>query len=515
MCQSFVIFFDLSNKIIDFSKENVYYNFVKKNLKEKYMNLPQEVRYRAYSDWSKDEIAKINRNVKKSPWHASYHIEPKTGLLNDPNGFSFFNGKYTLFYQNWPFGAAHGLKEWVHTESDDLVHFYETGAEIRPDTEYDSHGAYSGSAYELDGKLFLFYTGNVRDKNWVRDSLQIGAWMDKDHNIVKCENILIHKPADVTEHFRDPQIFNYKGQLYTIVGAQNLDKTGFIKVYKATDNNVETWKEVGNLDFGSTGSEYMIECPNLLFVDEKPVLLYCPQGLAKSELDYRNIYPNTFKICQSFDTENIKLVGASEIQNLDYGFEAYATQGFNTPDGRALIVSWIGLPDIDYPTDKYDYQGAMSLVKELSIKDGKLYQYPVDAIKSLRVSSEEFTSKVETNNTYELELTFPTNQKSELLLFSDSKENGLSLIIDTKEGKIILDRSKAGIQYATDFGTIRECSIDTKETTANIFVDNSIIEIFINKGEKVFTSRVFPENYQSGIQIKSGEPTGKYFELKY
>ncbi|EMW5544698.1 sucrose-6-phosphate hydrolase [Enterococcus faecium] len=479
------------------------------------MNLPQETRYRAYSDWSKEEIAKINENVSQSPWHASYHIEPRTGLLNDPNGFSFFNGKYNLFYQNWPFGAAHGLKEWIHTESDDLVHFYVTGAELRPDTEHDSHGAYSGSAYEVDGKLFLFYTGNVRDKKWTRDTLQIGAWMDKDHNITKCENILIHKPADVTEHFRDPQIFNYKGQLYTIVGAQNLEKSGFIKVYKATDNNVETWKEVGNLDFDSTGSEYMIECPNLLFVDEKPVIIYCPQGLDKSELNYDNIYPNTFKICQSFDTENIKLVGASEIQNLDYGFEAYATQGFNTPDGRTLIVSWIGLPDIDYPTDKYDYQGAMSLVKELSIKDGKLYQYPVETITSLRVSSEEFTSKVETNNTYELELTFPTNQKSELLLFSDSKGNGLSLIVDTKEGKIILDRSKAGIQYATDFGTIRECSIDTKETTANIFVDNSIIEIFINKGEKVFTSRVFPENHQNGIQIKSGEPTGKYFELKY
>ncbi|KEI53799.1 sucrose-6-phosphate hydrolase [Enterococcus faecium] len=479
------------------------------------MNLPQETRYRAYSDWSKEEITKINENVNQSPWHASYHIEPRTGLLNDPNGFSFFNGKYNLFYQNWPFGAAHGLKEWIHTESDDLVHFYVTGAELRPDTEHDSHGAYSGSAYEVDGKLFLFYTGNVRDKKWIRDTLQIGAWMDKDHNITKCENILIHKPADVTEHFRDPQIFNYKGQLYTIVGAQNLEKSGFIKVYKATDNNVETWEEVGNLDFGSTGSEYMIECPNLLFVDEKPVIIYCPQGLDKSELNYDNIYPNTFKICQSFDTENIKLVGASEIQNLDYGFEAYATQGFNTPDGRTLIVSWIGLPDIDYPTDKYDYQGAMSLVKELSIKDGKLYQYPVETITSLRVSSEEFTSKVETNNTYELELTFPTNQKSELLLFSDSKGNGLSLIVDTKEGKIILDRSKAGIQYATDFGTIRECSIDTKETTANIFVDNSIIEIFINKGEKVFTSRVFPENHQNGIQIKSGEPTGKYFELKY
>ena len=479
------------------------------------MNLPQEVRYRAYADWSKDEIAKINDNVKQSPWHASYHIEPKTGLLNDPNGFSFFNGKYTLFYQNWPFGAAHGLKEWVHTESDDLVHFHETGAELRPDTEHDSHGAYSGSAYEIDGKLFLFYTGNVRDENWVRDPLQIGAWMDKDYNITKCENVLIHQPSDVTEHFRDPQIFNYKGQFYAILGAQSLDKSGFVKLYKAVDNNVENWEEVGNLEFGGTGSEYMIECPNLVFVDEKPVLLYCPQGLDKSELNYGNIYPNTYKVCQAFDTANAKLVGASEIQNLDYGFEAYATQGFNAPDGRTLIVSWIGLPDVDYPTDKYDYQGAMSLVKELSIKDGKLYQYPVEAITSLRAESENFATKAETNNTYELELQFPANQKSEILLFADDKGNGLSLTVDTKDGKIILDRSKAGVQYATEFGTTRECSIDPKEISANIFVDNSIIEIFINKGEKVFTSRVFPEGGQNGIQIKSGEPTGTYFELKY
>lgn len=479
------------------------------------MNLPQEVRYRAYDDWSKDEIAKINDNVKQSPWHASYHIEPKTGLLNDPNGFSFFNGKYTLFYQNWPFGAAHGLKKWVHTESDDLVHFYETGAEIRPDTKHDSHGAYSGSAYEIDGKLFLMYTGNVRDENWVRDPLQIGASMDKYYNIAKCENVLIHQPSDVTEHFRDPQIFNYKGQFYAIIGAQSLDKSGFVKLYKAVDNNVENWEEVGNLDFGDTGSEYMIECPNLIFVDEKPVLLYCPQGLDKSELNYGNIYPNTYRVYQAFDTANAKLVGASEIQNLDYGFEAYATQGFNAPDGRTLIVSWIGLPDVDYPTDKYDYQGAMSLVKELSIKDGKLYQYPVEAITSLRAESENFAAKTETNNTYELELQFPANQKSEILLFADDKGNGLSLTVDTKDGKIILDRSKAGVQYATEFGTTRECSIDPKETSANIFVDNSIIEIFINKGEKVFTSRVFPEEGQNGIQIKSGEPTGTYFELKY
>ncbi|MGT2929388.1 sucrose-6-phosphate hydrolase [Streptococcus dentasini] len=477
------------------------------------MNLPTEVRYRPYADWTQKERAAIRAKVAESPWHTHYHIEPKTGLLNDPNGFSYFNGKFHLFYQNWPFGAAHGLKQWVHTQSSDLVHFEETGVTLEPDNKNDSHGAYSGSAYPIGDKLFLFYTGNVRDENWVRDPLQIGAWMDKNGKIEKFTDVLIQQPNDVTEHFRDPQIFKYQDQFYAIVGAQSLNEQGFIKLYKALDNDVYNWQEVGNLDFGGTGSEYMIECPNLVFVDNRPVLLYSPQGLSKTELSYDNIYPNTYKICQSFDTNQPALIGASKISNLDYGFEAYATQGFNTPDGRALIVSWIGLPDIDYPTDQYDYQGAMSLVKELTIKNGKLYQYPVPAITSLRSSQDRLTNKLETSNTYELEVNFEAKEKTELLLFADEKGQGLKLTVDNTTGTVTLDRSKAGIQYATDFGTSRECRIEQAQT-ANIFVDNSIVEIFINKGEKVFTSRVFPEKGQSGIKILSGQPTGSYFELK-
>ena len=211
------------------------------------MNLPTEIRYRRYEDWTEDEKNKIANNKEKSPWLATYHLEPKTGLLNDPNGFSYFNGQFQLFYQNWPFGAAHGLKQWVHTVSTDLVHFQETGITLQPDHANDSHGAYSGSAYEIDGKLFIFYTGNVRDTNWVRHPLQVGAWMDKDGHIRKIEKVLIPQPEDVTEHFRDPQIFNYQGQFYAIVGAQNHQKEGFIKLYQARDNSVELPLIVKNL----------------------------------------------------------------------------------------------------------------------------------------------------------------------------------------------------------------------------------------------------------------------------
>lgn len=45
----------------------------------------------------------------------------------------------------------------------------------------------------------------------------------------------------------------------------------------------------------------MMECPNLVFVEEQPVLLYCPQGLDKKVLNYDNIFPNMYKIGASFD----------------------------------------------------------------------------------------------------------------------------------------------------------------------------------------------------------------------
>lgn len=477
------------------------------------MTIPSKIRYRRYEDWTEAEKQALIRQKRQSPWLAHYHIEPQTGLLNDPNGFSYFDGKYHLFYQNWPFGPAHGLKSWVHTESPDLVHFTETGAVVYPDTPLDSHGAYSGSAYAVKDKLFLFYTGNVRDDHWQRHPLQIGAYMDKEHQITKLNKILIDQPDDVTDHFRDPQIFEYKGDFYAIIGAQNLDKQGFIKLYKAKNRHVEDWDLVGDLDFAGTGSEYMIECPNLVFIDDQPVLLYSPQGLDKAELAYENIYPNTYKICQAFDAEKAQLINPSPIYNLDEGFECYATQAFNTPDGRALAVSWIGLPDVSYPTDAYSYQGAMSLVKELTIKDGKLYQTPVAAMKKLRHNQTAFTNLDKTTNCYELELIVPENQAIDLLLFADRDKKGLKISLNTQTGQLVLDRSQTDFPFATDYGQTRTCQLPLGECKLRIFIDTSIFEIFVNDGEKVLTGRYFPTTDQTGIQLLSGQVTGHYYDL--
>ncbi|MDQ8766152.1 sucrose-6-phosphate hydrolase, partial [Streptococcus ruminantium] len=63
------------------------------------MAFTTEERYRAYTDWTPEHIEKIKKNTNSSPWRTHFHIEPPHGLLNDPNGFSYFNGKWTLFYQ--------------------------------------------------------------------------------------------------------------------------------------------------------------------------------------------------------------------------------------------------------------------------------------------------------------------------------------------------------------------------------------------------------------------------------
>ena len=339
--------------------------------------------------------------------------------------------------------------------------------------------------------------------------------MDKQGNISKIPHVLIEQPDDVTEHFRDPQLFSYQGQFYTIIGAQGLDGKGKIKLYKAVDNHVDNWQFIADLDFDDSGTEYMIECPNLVFVDDKPVLIFSPQGLAKTDLDYQNIYPNTYKIFESFNPETGQLLGGGSLQNLDFGFEAYATQAFNSPDGSVLAVSWIGLPDIDYPTDNYDYQGALSLVKKLSLQNGQLYQRPVAALRNLRGQTEPFQNKETTSNCYELELAIPSQEKLELHLFADQEGNGLKLKVDTDHGQVSIDRSKAGVQYAQDYGRVRSCQIPQDRVTLNIYVDNSILEIFINQGQKVLTSRVFPTQGQTGIQLVEGQASGYYYEMRY
>ena len=62
----------------------------------------REERYRNILDATESEIKELKEQVNRCPYRQKFHIQPTTGLLNDPNGFAYFNGEYHLFYQYYP-----------------------------------------------------------------------------------------------------------------------------------------------------------------------------------------------------------------------------------------------------------------------------------------------------------------------------------------------------------------------------------------------------------------------------
>ncbi|MEO1770048.1 sucrose-6-phosphate hydrolase [Candidatus Enterococcus ferrettii] len=489
-------------------------------------NWTDALRYQPYCQWDKQYQKLLTETVNHSKWRQNYHIQAESGLLNDPNGFSYFNGQWHLFYQIYPMGPVHGVKSWYHVSSDNLVDWQPEGFALLPDMSYDSHGVYSGSGIVIEDELILAYTGNVRDQDWQRTSYQMLAAMNKQGEITKEDKPFISAPPKgYTHEFRDPQVFKYQEQYWLLIGAQTDQLEGKVLAYAG--DTLEKLEFKGELHFTDQSMGFMVECPNLVFIEETPVLLFCPQGLDQEALDYQNIYPNTYIVAESFDTETLTLTQPTALKNLDEGFDVYATQAFNAPDGRALAVSWVGMPETAYPSDHEGWAHCLSIVKELKLKNGHLYQTPIKEQVELRqeqtalageLTSQPAVLMQATNNCYEVILKFTAGSQGKLHLFADHELN-LSLVIDfdTKNGMIKVDRTNAGSPFAQEYGTTRSVSIEKNQPlTLQLFVDQSVCELFINGGQQVATARIFPGEGEDGLVIEgaAGSYAGDFWRLR-
>ena len=81
-----------------------------------------------------------------------FHISAPAGWINDPNGFSVYNGKIHLFYQYYPYAREWGPMHWGHSVTTDMISWEQLPAALAPDQDYDRNGCFSGSAIEADNK---------------------------------------------------------------------------------------------------------------------------------------------------------------------------------------------------------------------------------------------------------------------------------------------------------------------------------------------------------------------------
>ena len=463
--------------------------------------------YKLAKEREEESILEKQEKVNNDDWRQKYHIQGIVGLINDPNGFSQFNGKYHLFYQWNPLGTNHKNKTWAHSTSEDLLHWERRKTALRPDTWYSKDGVYSGSGIVIEGKLYLFYTGNVKNENGERESYQCIAVSEDGENFKRWEPSIVNQPDGYTRHIRDPKIWEKDGKYYAVLGIQNNNLEGKVVLYSS--KNLKKWKFLGEIAGANRGTlgefGYMWECPDYFQMkDEKTgeivdLLIACPQGLDSEGDLYNNKYQSGY-FFGNMDYEKPEFNITSKFIELDRGNDFYAPQSMKDKEGRRIIVGWMGIPEEeDFPTINSEWLHCLTLPRELKVIDGILYQHPISEMKNIRGEKNQFDShflKGETEIgkgvTYELIARFSDiNSDFGLKLrANDDKSSETVIKFDFKDKKLILDRSRG---EQSDKRVRKVFLGDRKELELRIFVDNSSIEIFVNNGEEVFSSRIFPK----------------------
>ncbi|WP_138859456.1 sucrose-6-phosphate hydrolase [Exiguobacterium mexicanum] len=460
------------------------------------MSWTKAERYRSLRDVSALEMETLRTKTAASPWRFGYHIQPPTGLLNDPNGFTYYNGEYHMFYQWFPLGPVHGLKHWYHVTSPDLVTWTDRGVALVPETTEDSHGAYSGSGFVKDGELHVMYTGNHRTDDWTRHTSQVIGVL-RDGKIERRNVAIPDVPAGYTEHFRDPKVWLEDGAYYAVVGAQRTDETGCVVLYHSVD--LDDWTFLGEIKTGLDSFGYMWECPDVFELNGQHVLVFSPQGIEPDGHRYHNIYQSGFLIGK-LDVETLTFTHGA-FEELDFGFDFYAPQT-TEQDGRRVLVGWMGLPEIEYPTDRFGWAHALTLPRVLTIEEGMLKQRPVAEMTTLRqdtfLDASGTSISVATPDRYELEV--KTDGSDFTLDLLQVENESLVIRYDATAGELTIDRTNAGEPFATEFGTTRTKAIHV--TSLHVFVDSSSVECFVNDGEAVATLRVFPSELEKQLRYE-------------
>ena len=457
----------------------------------------REEKYRSLRD--PQELLPLYEKIKESEYRQTYHNQAVTGLMNDPNGFVWHDNKWHLFYQWCPWGAVHGLKHWYHIVSTDLVTWKNLGLCLIPDQGdgYDNKGVYSGSAMPIDDKIYLYYTGNHRDEDWTRHAYTCLARLSKDD-----PKIIIREGSDI---------------YYLMIGAKTKDNRGCALIYSSDDlqrgwNFLSELKVPGFENFGD-----MWECPTIEHIGGKDVLLFCPQHLTipgRGNSQHHNGY-----ILGFMDWDKLTFFPEGQFHVLDFGFDSYAAACANNiqDKDKAILIAWMGLPDAAYPTDEEDWSGCLTLPRELTVRGRRLIQKPLPEIRKLR--DERLDTECNINGAFklpraaEIEIDCRKGAHSVNVFADENGEGGIHISCNEDQTMISVDRSGMKQRFNCDDGEVRERPLENGLSHLRIFIDSSSIEIFVNDGDAVFTSRVFPLESEHFCSV-TGDSFTKMWSMK-
>ena len=450
----------------------------------------------------------------------AFHLTPRVGWMNDPNGFSLYKGEYHIFYQYHPYNTQWGPMHWGHAVSSDLLHWEYLPAAIAPDREYDQGGCFSGSAIELDdGRQLLLYTGvkRQRDADGVMRDIQtqcvaVGDGLDYEkyeHNPV-LDGKDIPKGFSIND-FRDPKIFrNDDGSYGCVVGNRTEDGSGAVLLYRSEDGF--TWKFESLLDRSYNEYGRMWECPDFFSLDGYDVILTSPQDMCALGLEFHN-GNGTIAVLGTVKDGQLQ---REAVQAIDYGLDFYAPQTLLSEDGRRIMIGWMQNWDTtaSQPTGA-KWFGQLTVPRELTIRDGRLYQNPIRELEALhgrRVAykdvhvHEEVSLKGVYGRVLDMTVTVKPGDENGFemfrIKFAKGSQHYSAVTYRTSTSTLRFSRTHAG--FNRDFVHERKCMVRNQggEIKLRILLDKFSAEIFVNDGEQAMTATFYTPLTADGISFE-------------
>lgn len=454
------------------------------------------------SQKTREELSVSDRKFREK-----LHLMSPVGWLNDPNGLCQFQGIYHAFFQYSPFDAEGGVKMWGHYTSTNMIDWEYQGTALYPYQPFDCHGVYSGSAFIEDGKMYLYYTGNVKLEDGEYDYIRTGREgntvlvMTEDGKTFGRKKELMRNsdyPDNLTCHVRDPKVWKENDTYYMVQGARTNEDVGQVLVFESEDKI--NWKFRNRIE-SENPFGYMWECPDYFEIGTKKLLSASVQGLEGGIWDDCNVYQSGYFEIEGDILGEYKL---SEYHLWDYGFDYYAPQSFETEDGRRIHISWMGMPDCEEytnPTIQTGWQHCFTFPREIFEKDGKICQRPVRELEEKKTLISSVEGMLEGNGypVYELNISDISQNQFHVTLSEE-------LILDYEGGKFRMyftDQDKETVSAGRSMRYVE--TIEVKNL--KILADTSSVEVFVNDGEYVFSTRYYPEEYKVKAEAKNAEIT--------
>ncbi|MGQ9451722.1 MULTISPECIES: glycoside hydrolase family 32 protein [Leclercia] len=440
-------------------------------------------------------------------WYPRYHLAPRAGWMNDPNGLVWFDGWYHAFYQHHPYSPEWGPMHWGHARSRDMLHWEHLPVALAPVGPEDKDGCFSGSAVVNADELALIYTGHKFHGDLSSDDnlYQVQCLAtSKDGIEFARHGTVIDTPAGL-HHFRDPKVWQEGEAWYMVVGARVGD-TGQVRLYRS--ECLRSWQAEGVLAEADEKMGFMWECPDLFTLNGKQILMFSPQGMAAQGYENRNLFQSGYLVGQW--QPGAPFLQQSAFREMDHGHDFYAPQSFLAPDGRRIVLGWMAMWGSPMPEQQDGWSGMLTLPRELTLTaDNRLQMRPVRELENLR--QHWFSWPVSTLSNKMLPVMNHCETTEVILQFElaacDAEqygialEDGMRLYVDSQAQRLVLERNYP------ELGLCGQRSIPLPASATlklRVFFDSSSVEVFVNDGEACLSSRIYPQSRMLSLFAWSG-----------